>query len=109
LDDDLLGGDNRVGVDADGVFHAAGIAAGQCCGHGDVAAARELKNTFIAGLQAGFCQAQAAELIFAEGVGTTYVEKNVRAEFLEGFFDGGEKKGEIFLVFYTIVEIQIQI
>jgi len=48
-------------------------------------------------------------LIFAEGVRAAYVEEYVGAEFVKRFFDRGQKYGEIFLVFYAVVEIQVQI
>jgi hypothetical protein len=52
--DDFLGSQNGVGVDADSVFYAAGVAAGQCCGDRDIAGTCQLENAFVAGFQAGF-------------------------------------------------------
>ena len=86
---DFLCSDYGVGVDLDGVFDAAGVAAGESGGHGNVAGASELEDAFVASLQASFGEAEAAELVFAKWVGATDVKQNIGTKFIERSFNGG--------------------
>ena len=90
-------------MDPDGVFDMAGVTTGESGGDGDVAGAGELEDAFVASFQTGFGEAQTAKLVFAERVGTANVKQNIGAKFVERFFDGGEKCGEVFVVFDAVV------
>ena len=68
-----------------------------------------MENGFVARFQAGFCEAQAAELVFAKRIGATDVKKNVGAEIVQGFFHGWHQEGKIFLVLDAVVDVDIQI
>jgi len=44
----------------------------------------------IAFEEAFFCEHQAAQLVFAEGIGAAYIEEQVWLEILQGFSYGGD-------------------
>ena len=106
---DFLRGDDGVGVDADGVFDAARIAASECRDDGNVAVTGGFGNPLVASLEAGLCQAQATELVFTKRIGPAHVEKNIGAKFVERSFYCRQENCQVFSVSHAIVEAEIEI
>ena len=106
---DFLRGNDGVGMDADGVFDAAGIAASERRDDGDVAVTGGLEDPLVASLEAGLCQAQATELVFTKRIGPANVEKNIGAKFVERSFYCRQENCQVFLVSHAIVEAEIEI
>ena len=62
--------DHGVAVNRDGIFDISRVAAGECDHHGDAASLGDAEDEFIPLLQSLDGQRQAAELVFAIGIGS---------------------------------------
>src|SRR5262245_41347269 len=96
-------------MNADGVFHAAGVAAGKRGGDGNIAAASSGEDTFVAGLEAGLAEAQAAKLVFLVGIGAANVKKNFWTKVVEHASYCGEQRGQVLFILDAVIERQIEI
>jgi len=102
-------GYDGVGVNADGVSHAAGVPAGKGGCDGNVAAASGEEDAFVASFEAGLTEAQAAKLVFFVRIGSPNVKKNFRTKVIEYTSYGGEQGGQVFFIFDAVLERQIEI
>ena len=87
----LPGGDDGVGVDADGVFDAASIAAGECGDDGNVAASARIGIPFVAGFEAGSWSGAGRRAGLRRRDRRRRRRKEYRVKFIEGLFDRGEE------------------
>src|SRR5690349_5909110 len=95
---DFVSCENRVHVNANGVFNAARVAASERCRDGNAAPLRFLEDAAVAPFQSGLRQRQSAKLIFAVRVGTAHVKKNFGLTFIQRLLHGRNQSAEIFLV-----------
>ena len=96
-------------MDGDGVFDAAGVAAGEGNDDGDPAAHGGSKDGFVAGEESGEGEVEAAELIVVVGVGAGDVEDDIGGEGGEGAFDGGCEDGEVLFVADAVGEGEVEV
>jgi len=79
-------------MNLNGVFHAAGVAAGQRRCDRNAAAPRFLEHAAVALFQPGLAERKTAELVLTVRIGTADVKKNVRLKLVQGVLDGWNQR-----------------
>src|SRR5882762_2525752 len=80
---------NRIHVDAHGIFHAPRVAARQRGCHWNAPSPRLFKDTPIPLLQSILSQRQSAQLIFAKWVSASHIKQKLRTKIVQRLLHGG--------------------
>src|SRR6266436_10454275 len=99
--------DHRVAVNGQRVFHIPRVAAGEGDHHGDAASLGDAEDKFVALLQSVNGERQAAELVFAIGIGAGDVAEQLRIELAKAGAERVVEPREIVVVASFVGEVDV--